>query len=580
MTLFKGEKASKRNPLLSGNPSRSKNISCHLTAFIFAVFMVLGESFYQTNSWALVFGSVRYMVSSLVRVIFWDIIFYIGISFIFRKLDSGCLFKAPVLPERLRNNRYIRKICSLGGRYAQLVVRYPFRTVFVTLLIINIPYMVVSYPGIFMGDSATQIAQYPFQTSELSNHHPVMHTLFLGFCLNIGGMAGSWNLGGLIFCLVQTLLMFAAMAYGIKTLVEIGANKWVYVGIVVYYIIHPRISAYLFLVSKDILYADFLTLFYIAFFRLIQNKIPKRKRDFLILGIASVGMIMTRNDGVYVIVLTLLLALLYKPFRKKALAFIAVAVFTYTMLNQVLYPLMNVTPGSIREMLSVPFQQTARYIRDYEEDITEEEIEVIDKVLDYDVLADSYDPDLSDAVKATYHGTNEDLMEYFGVWFQMLLRHPGVYIQATMNNYYQYFYPGETIFNNYSYSWSEEMMDGLNESFGSEFHFPEIWDTAKETLETVREDFFTIPVLSLLNKPATYTWAAILFIVYCLRRKSLVGFIFSMPMIVQMLIFITGPTNGYYCRYEYPMLVYLPAAIVMGMQLIGEKSTAPQPSAA
>ena len=207
MTLFKGEKASKRNPLLSGNPSRSKNISCHLTAFIFAVFMVLGESFYQTNSWALVFGSVRYMVSSLVRVIFWDIIFYIGISFIFRKLDSGCLFKAPVLPERLQNNRYIRKICSLGSRYAQLVVRYPFRTVFVTLLIINIPYMVVSYPGIFMGDSATQIAQYPFQTSELSNHHPVMHTLFLGFCLNIGGMAGSWNLGGLIFCLVQTLLM-------------------------------------------------------------------------------------------------------------------------------------------------------------------------------------------------------------------------------------------------------------------------------------------------------------------------------------------------------------------------------------
>ena len=41
-----------------------------------------------------------------------------------------------------------------------------------------------------------------------------------------------------------------------------------------------------------------------------------------------------------------------------------------------------------------------------------------------------------------------------------------------------------------------------------------------------------------------------------------------MPMLVQMLIFITGPTNGYYCRYEYPMVVYLPIVIVTGVYLI------------
>ena len=150
----------------------------------------------------------------------------------------------------------------------------------------------------------------------------------------------------------------------------------------------------------------------------------------------------------------------------------------------------------------------------------------------------------------------------------MLLRHPGVYIQATISNYYQYFYPGETLFNNYSYEWSEEMMDGMNESFGSDFHFPAIWDTARDSLELTREDAFWTPVVSLLNKPAPYIWAAILFILYCLRRRSLLGFIFSMPMLVQMLIFITGPTNGYYCRYEYPMVVYLPIVIVTGVYLI------------
>ena len=111
MAFFKGRKTSKTRSLPPGNQPGS--IYCRLTALLFAVFMVLGDSFYQINSWALVFGSVRYMISSLVRMIFWYILFYIGILFLFKKLDGGCFFGAVVLPERLRNNRCIRKILSL-----------------------------------------------------------------------------------------------------------------------------------------------------------------------------------------------------------------------------------------------------------------------------------------------------------------------------------------------------------------------------------------------------------------------------------------------------------------------------------
>ena len=134
------------------------------------------------------------------------------------------------------------------------------------------------------------------------------------------------------------------------------------------------------------------------------------------------------------------------------LSLLGVAAAAVLSLNCIVFPLLNVEPGSIREMLSLPFQQTARYLRDAGWDVTEEEKAAIDRVLDYDVLAESYDPDLSDNVKSTYHGETEDLKDYFSAWFQMLLRHPGIYIQATMNNYYQYFYPGESLFNGYTYS--------------------------------------------------------------------------------------------------------------------------------
>ncbi|MFR8176726.1 MAG: DUF6020 family protein [Christensenellales bacterium] len=51
-------------------------------------------------------------------------------------------------------------------------------------------------------------------------------------------------------------------------------------------------------------------------------------------------------------------------------------------------------------LLAAFFQQTARFVSEYESEITDEERAVIDRVLIYDQLADRYRPDLSDPVKA------------------------------------------------------------------------------------------------------------------------------------------------------------------------------------
>ena len=47
-------------------------------------------------------------------------------------------------------------------------------------------------------------------------------------------------------------------------------------------------------------------------------------------------------------------------------------------------------------------QQTARYIRDYGNEVTDDERTAIEKVLDYDAIAQSYMPELSDGVKQYY----------------------------------------------------------------------------------------------------------------------------------------------------------------------------------
>ena len=50
-------------------------------------------------------------------------------------------------------------------------------------------------------------------------------------------------------------------------------------------------------------------------------------------------------------------------------------------------------------MFSLPFQQTARYVKNTGDEISEEEREIIAKVLDYDSLAEIYEPMTADPVK-------------------------------------------------------------------------------------------------------------------------------------------------------------------------------------
>ena len=62
-------------------------ISCVIPAFFFAVFMVLGQSFYEDNSWDLVFGSPELFKTSLFHGIGYFLLFTVGIAILFHLLD-------------------------------------------------------------------------------------------------------------------------------------------------------------------------------------------------------------------------------------------------------------------------------------------------------------------------------------------------------------------------------------------------------------------------------------------------------------------------------------------------------------
>ena len=111
------------------------------------------------------------------------------------------------------------------------------------------------------------------------------------------------------------------------------------------------------------------------------------------------------QNGIYAVVPMLLASAFTvseKRLRRPVLAvLLAVCIGSFgfdTFTEKVL----DIPAGSVGEALSIPMQQTARYIRDYGNEVTDDERTAIEKVLDYDAIVQSYMPELSDGVKQYY----------------------------------------------------------------------------------------------------------------------------------------------------------------------------------
>ena len=322
--------------------------------------------------------------------------------------------------------------------------------------------------------------------------------------------------------------------------------------------------------------------------------IPFAAHDWALLVLAALGCAFLRNGGV---VFPIVVGMPVAAFRLAAivrarrtcgarasrgvlagvLAVMVVTVALYGGFTRILMPALDITPGSRREALSIPFQQTARFVSKHDsanagiEDgagtadglITAEQRAVIDAVLDYGTLASRYDPDKSDAVKNGFNedATPEQLGAYFKVWAQMFAKDPESYISAVANNYYGYFYPSRKDAFTYSTALSADIMARKGNRAYFDFHPAggPIVVACDHLVTLYRVSVQRIPLLSLALSSSTYVWLMLLACVYLLRGRQWRGLALFLPLLGVLAVCLIGPCNGAtYMRYLYPMIVALP----------------------
>ena len=354
------------------------------------------------------------------------------------------------------------------------------------------------------------------------------------------------------------------MAYSIKYMVQKHVtHKWVYF-VMGFYIIHPLFRHYGMLCEKDGIFGTFVLLFMLVWYDIICYPETSLKKSTLLLGAVSIiGMICTRNNGVYHIIGSyLLLLILYRKVRKASLLFLITGIMCSFVLSDIIFPSLDIAPTSRREALSLPFQQTARYLKEYPNDVTNAEKEGISQILDYENLPNLYNPINADPVKVTFknEASSQELMTYIKIWGSMLCRHPDSYIAAAINQTFGYYTPygNSEIIDNYNAQWAQEMMTEANQ-LNFNFYYPKKLYRFRVLYEDIVKAIFSLPFLQIFRISGFYTWWAIGLLFFFLRNKFFKGYLFLIPSATFWGICLLSPVNGsIYLRYMYPIIFTLP----------------------
>ena len=528
-------------------------------ALFFSIMYTGGKAFEYGNSLSVIYASSIRIMKSLILIIGFYALYLSIINYLYFLLHQ--------------NNDIVIK----DKKIFKLYTKHTWPSIWLGIMLCWMAHILLRYPGVMGYDNWDELGQY-FGVEAYTTAQPVFHTWILGSFVKFGVLLGSANLGLFLLVIFQALLMSAVLSYSLLLMKKRGTFLWLRILTMGIYCISPYYAGYVSFPIKDFLYMAFFLLFFLCITELAadgQNFWHSRfQRNMWI--ISACFMILFRKNGKYIYLsfLGILGIVLVKYFidnRKKQLY-----LKTGTIIICLVLPLMlaegitsciknyyHVEQDSPKEMFSIPFQQTARYVRDYGDEISEEEVQVIRKVLDYDRLPVIYSELTADPVKSTYHADNfRELADYFCVWFKQLLKHPMCYIEAVWNQNYYVFSPDiDNIVYNKNCHVGEEIKreSGLFDIVY--FEVPQFLEGVAEIMVSYYSLMTRFPVIGMFSNVAFYIMLMFIIIIYMMHDKCRRGFLVMFPLFVSFITILMAPQIQEQPRYAFPIIYAIPSAV-------------------
>ena len=349
------------------------------------------------------------------------------------------------------------------SRLARLTPAWSWRSIAlfsVIMALFWLPWLIANYPGGTYWDTYYQIFQcYPenhpiavipyaecydntLTDAYLCDHHPIVDTLIYGaFGMASDALTGNWMAGVFVFVCLQGAATIVAFTASIAYLRERSCPPALCFFAYVFLCVMPFVSTWALCMVKDSLFG----LFYIPYMMMLFEAVRTRgeslrtSRAVVLFALAGLALCLTKKTGLYVVVPTAVIAMIvclmrdhrkrnarsdshvhrsgiryrhreqaarphdHRPWKAYLTQALLCGIVMTIVFPMVVFPLLNVAPGGKQEVLGTLFQQTARHVLYYPDDVTEDEREAIDALLEYDNLAHQYTFNFQDEVKYRYN---------------------------------------------------------------------------------------------------------------------------------------------------------------------------------
>lgn len=520
----------------------------------FAVCTVFGISYLKTDSWNCIF---LFRLQFLLAV-------FVGIGYYFAYknciLFIGYLFE---MKKNLLRKDPVNKIERL------LFEEHPFAGPLLFVLILALPWLISFFPGTLQWDAHAQLMAYFGATLARQNagSHPVILTEIMGGCICLGRrLFHSDSIGLFFYTGMQFMAQSLTFAYASLVLRKLRVPVLFSWGALLYWCVFPLFPIWGYTMVKDSPFYIFVLLLIVVMVDIVccgdAGKKWCRPAVFLV---SVAGVVLSRNEGRYVVLVTLAAALLlYRKHWKTFLAGTVLCFLIVLLVDRVYMPVNGIQKGNRADMLSIPLQQTARYLRDHFDEVTEEEAAILQEGFteDLTVIAAAYSPVCSDPVKVHFcqHPDADYIKSYFKVWRGQFVKHPDTYVQAFINHTYGYFYPVR-----HGHLHNTSNSTGVFFLGNSDHRHDEYVDLdfgiSDNTGRQILMHFFYLmekmPVFSMLFCPGLYTYILLGGCAYLLAKGKRREILFLIPQLLILFLRIFSPVNGS-MRYMLAIMVTLP----------------------
>lgn len=449
-----------------------------------------------------------------------------------------------------------------------------------------IPYLIAMYPGNLYMDTSYQLAQY-FSLMETGDpsilrfQHPLFDTFVFGFIVDVVLRAtGDFQAGVFVLALLQIIFL----SFSFSLFFNVARRRWKIsfkplLIVFLFCALLPLFPIMACTISKDSFFSWTYVLFFLAVLDICMCAKEKQcilKRMVVLLCVSAALMCLTKTTGIFVAIVGVFSLLCIRYWKRwQRISIVLPALFAIIVAASLAFALprvFGIASGGAQETLSVPFQQSSMVLLEHGEEISDDEMQVIAKVLEVDTIEQDYDPFNADGVKGfSPRAYTSDYQDYVRVWLQQGTRYPYEYFKAWMLLESPVF-SGSTIVQIFDSSWTTDdavLPVGYNRK-------PEFAQEGSNAVCWFYETICGVPVLNLLFSTCAYAiFFPMLLLLVLLAARRFRSFMPVMLMIlISLAILFVSPIAGAHfeaTRYIMPFVFTTPLVLVTCMLAVRDR---------